>query len=150
MCHSTEGTIVQTAELENWIKALPVEEVRQQIRDLELQLARAKQALALYESLSNGAAPATVEPQGGSGSQQTLGASPSKPAAISAVLRDRHPEHVTPGAILEALIANGWVADTRRARRGFYATMSRLNGEGRILRHPDGGYTLPPDSSELP
>jgi len=141
---------MQTAELEHWIKQLPVDEVRQQIRDLELQLARAKQALSLYESLSNGATPAGAKPEDGSGSQQTLGAAPSKPAAIAAVLRDHHPKHLKPGTIFDALVANEWIANTPVKRKGFYATMSRLNGEGRIQRHPDGGYTLPSDSPELP
>lgn len=135
---------MQPADLDNWIKQLPAEEVRAEIRDLEVRLDRAKQALALYESLSNGGS------EGGTAAaNQPSTDKPSKPAAIAAVLRDHDPEHLAPGDIWRALVERAWIQNDTRHRKRFYSTMSRLTGEGRIVRHGDGAYTLPPNSPEL-
>lgn len=122
-----------TPTLEDWLKEFPRTEVEQKVRELETDLARWRGALAMHDSLTaqDGAEP--VSP----------GEQPTKPQAIDAVLRAAAGRPLSPGEIRDEMVKRGWLPPDAKARKRFYATMSRLNAEERIKRTPDGRYVLP-------
>jgi hypothetical protein len=121
--------------LDSWLKEFPREEAETKILELEKELARWRNALAIHEGLTgNGGSP--FAPQ-----------TPTKPQAIATILQNAsHP--LTPGEILTEMVKREWLPGDAKAKKRFYATMSRLTAEERINRLEDGRYVLPPNSQE--
>jgi hypothetical protein len=125
-------------QLEAWLGEFPRDEAEARIAHLERELVRWRNALAMHDALTgrNG----TVEVKEGE--------IPTKPQAIQMILRENQNQPMAPGQIRKTMIDKGWLPADRAYQKRFYATMSRLNGEGRILRLQDGRYVLPPDLLE--
>lgn len=121
-------------ELETWLEEFPIDEVRSRIDELERELLRWRNALSIYDSLTgtNGGSP-----------EAGTGEKPTKPQAITLILRESGGRPQKPGDIRRAMVERGWLEDGPKAAKRFYATMSRMNAEGRILRLQDKSYVLP-------
>jgi hypothetical protein len=123
-----------TTQLEQWLKEFPRQEVEAKVHQLEAELTRWKNALAIHESLTE---------EGRAAGRQT----PTKPQAIATILQAAdHP--LRPGEIVAEMVRQGWLPGDSKAKRRFYATMSRLTAEDRITRLSDGRYVLPSNSQE--
>lgn len=123
-------------QLEAWLDGFPRDEAEARIQHLERELLRWRNALSMYDSLrgTNGSAPTIKE-----------GERPTKPQAIVAILRESNGKPMTPGDIKKNMVESDWLDAGPKPAKRFYATMSRLTAEGRILRLQDGRYVLPPD-----
>ena len=121
--------------IDAWLKDFPRQEAEVRVRDLEAELARWRSALAMHESLT------------GREDSSQESRTPTKPQAIATILGGAS-HALSPGEILTEMVKREWLPNDAKSKKRFYATMSRLTGEGRIIRLADGRYLLPRDSQE--
>ena len=125
-------------QLEAWLGEFPREEAEARIAQLERELVRWRNALSMHDALTGRNGAAAIKE----------GEIPTKPQAIQMILREAHGRPMAPGEILKEMVKRKWLGDGPKFRKRFYATMSRMNREGRIVRTGDQRYILPPDLLE--
>lgn len=125
-------------QLDTWLREFPRGEVESRIEELEGELARWRDALALHQRLepSDGARQTTRQTD----------APPNRPEAIRTVLRLNGNAPMLAGAIKEAMVENDWLEDAPAPLKRFYGSLSTMNRRGHLLRLQDKRYMLPQDS----
>jgi hypothetical protein len=124
-------------KIDSWLEGFPREEVQRQINELEERLNKLQSALMLHDSLVSRDGAQTPDELG------TGAELPTKPQAITTILREQ--PRLKAGEIREEMVRRGWLPDDTPHKKRFYATMSRLKGESRVVHLDDGRYELPPD-----
>lgn len=132
--------MADSTQLEVWLQGFPRREVEARVRELESQLAQARNALALHDSFASSRETAS---QNGSSVEPPA----NRPAAIRRVLRDNGNQPMKSGEIMATLIDQGWLSDSDQDRKRFYSTLSKMATRGHVLRLHDRRYMLPQDAA---
>jgi hypothetical protein len=130
---------------DDWLAAMPVEDVRERIAELEREL-QVMRLLERRHQERSGQGAGSVErrarrtPRGGRGNRL----SPEREAILAVVAE--YPDSVGPATVARVLHERGMETDTNAVG----TNMSRMVRAGQLVRVSQGLYKLPPDNAEAP
>jgi hypothetical protein len=137
-----------------WVDDFPRERVAAAIARVENRLAKWRQALAIYDAMhsENGSEPtrwsaAAAAPDPTNSLIPLPERTPTKAQAVTTVMRTSPHTTWKLDDLRRALVAHGWIEDTKRASHGLQVVTSTMVQRGQLERPEKGFYRLPSEGT---